>query len=226
MANGDSVLIPVFWHAMGILGAVIFNGRFYLQWIVSEIKQRSVVPVAFWYMSSVGSVILLAYAFFVQSPVGALSNCFNLVIYARNLVHIWRSRGALSQRASVLLHLVVFAIVAAGVAVAALIWLREVEAPKHAESAAMNWFWIGIGAAGQGIFGCRFLVQWVATEMRKKSVIPMLFWYLSIAAALLVCISYIPRKEWVFAVGAASNLPIYVRNIWLVRRYGEAPADE
>ena len=86
-ARGDLALI---WQAIGIAGGLIFYGRFYVQWIASERAGKSVMPIVFWYMSSVGSVLLMMFAFVSQSPVGALGQSFNLVVYSRNLIHIWR----------------------------------------------------------------------------------------------------------------------------------------
>ncbi|HNT87055.1 MAG TPA: lipid-A-disaccharide synthase N-terminal domain-containing protein [Candidatus Hydrogenedentes bacterium] len=216
---------PRLWELVGIVAACIFYGRFYLQWIVSEIRKRSVVPIAFWYMSSVGSLLLLGYAAHIRSPIGALSHCFNIVVYARNLVHIWRERGALTRVLYVVVHGAVAVIVVGALVLAAHTWLREYHATKATGTAAANWFWIGVGAAGQGLFACRFLVQWVATERRRKSVVPLAFWYLSVAAAVLVAASHLQRREWIFMAGAASTLLVYLRNIWLIRRYGDTAAD-
>ena len=53
------------WTAVGFVGQVIFGLRFVVQWIASERKRRSVVPVAFWYLSLLGTVILLTYAIYL-----------------------------------------------------------------------------------------------------------------------------------------------------------------
>ena len=219
-------LAPKIWELVGILAACIFYGRFYLQWIVSEIRKRSVVPVAFWYMSCLGSLMLLGYAAYIRSPVGALSHCFNVVIYARNLVHIWRGEGKLSARRSLIIHGAVVLIVLAALGIGLDTWLREYEATRGHEAAHVGWIWIAIGAAGQGLFACRFLVQWIATEMRRKSVVPVAFWYFSIAASLLVAASHLQRREWVFVIGLVSTLFVYIRNLWLIRREGACPVDE
>lgn len=217
MNGGD--WIPAFWQALGVTAAVIFFGRFYLQWIVSEIKGRSVVPIGFWYMSSVGSLMLLAYGFYIQSPVGTLSHAFNIVVYSRNLVHIWRERQQLTPRRSVILHAAVAAIVLGAASLAALTWLREYHAMRGqpAEIVRQTWLWIAVGVAGQALFACRFLVQWVVSEARRKSVMPVAFWHLSIAASLLLTASHLQRAEWIFAAGLATTLLIYIRNLWLIR---------
>ena len=68
------------WTAFGTVGALIFYGRFYVQWIASEWKKQSVVPVAFWYMSSVGSVMVFTYAAYLRNPGMAFGQCFNIVV--------------------------------------------------------------------------------------------------------------------------------------------------
>lgn len=74
-----------FWATTALLGQVIFGGRFVLQWIVSEYKKKSHVPVAFWFLSLAGSVLLLAYSVHIRNPVFMLSFSLNMLIYLRNL---------------------------------------------------------------------------------------------------------------------------------------------
>jgi lipid-A-disaccharide synthase-like uncharacterized protein len=80
----DIIQDPV-WATTALLGQVIFGGRFVLQWLVSEYKKRSHVPVAFWFMSLAGSAFLLAYSIHIKNPVFMLSFSLNMLIYLRNL---------------------------------------------------------------------------------------------------------------------------------------------
>lgn len=80
------------WAIVGLAGQFTFGGRFVLQWIVSEYKKRSYVPVAFWYLSLVGSIILLAYSIHKQDPVFILGFLLNSAIYIRNLHLIYKHR--------------------------------------------------------------------------------------------------------------------------------------
>ena len=79
-----------FWFVVGFTGQMIFGGRFILQWIVSEYKKRSYVPVAFWYVSLVGSIILLAYAIHRRDLIFMLGLSLNTLIYVRNLHLIYK----------------------------------------------------------------------------------------------------------------------------------------
>ena len=79
------------WLAFGLLGQTAFFSRFLVQWIASERAGRSYVPMAFWYLSLLGSVILLIYAIHRAEPVFLLGYLPNSVVYIRNLVLIQRS---------------------------------------------------------------------------------------------------------------------------------------
>ncbi len=78
--------------------------------------------------------------------------------------------------------------------------------------------WIVIGFAGQAIFTARFLVQWVASERKRNSVVPVAFWWLSLAGgATLLCYA-IERRDPVIIVGQGMGLVVYVRNLMLVKK--------
>ena len=80
------------WDAVGFVGHFVFFLRFVVQWIASERKQRSVIPVAFWYLSLCGSAIVLVYAIHVRRLVFILAYSLNMIIYLRNLYFIFRRR--------------------------------------------------------------------------------------------------------------------------------------
>ncbi len=75
--------------------------------------------------------------------------------------------------------------------------------------------WIGIGFAGQALFMMRFVVQWWSSEKEKRVVIPVAFWYFSIAGSLVLVIYAIHRRDPVFIFGQALPLAIYLRNLSL-----------
>lgn len=81
--------MSTFWLALGFAGQAAFSGRFVVQWLASEREGRSVVPVAFWFLSIVGSLLLLAYALHRRDPVFVLGQSLGVLIYVRN-VHLIR----------------------------------------------------------------------------------------------------------------------------------------
>ena len=80
------------WIGIGLLGQVFFTSRFLVQWIVSERRKESVIPVAFWWFSLIGGLTLLCYAIWRMDPVFILGQATGLIVYTRNLVLIGRRR--------------------------------------------------------------------------------------------------------------------------------------
>jgi lipid-A-disaccharide synthase-like uncharacterized protein len=78
--------------------------------------------------------------------------------------------------------------------------------------------WLIIGFLGQFFFTMRFLVQWIYTEINKKSVIPRSFWILSILGSSLLLIYAIQRKDPVFILGQSFGFIVYGRNLYFVSK--------
>jgi lipid-A-disaccharide synthase-like uncharacterized protein len=84
--------MKMLWLIIGFVGQALFSARFLVQWIVSERKGESVVPVLFWYFSLAGGLTLLAYAIYKQDPVFILGQGAGAFVYIRNLVLISRKK--------------------------------------------------------------------------------------------------------------------------------------
>lgn len=82
-----------FWLLFGFIGQAMFTMRFIVQWIASEKRKESVIPVAFWYFSLGGGLILLAYAIRQMDPVFIAAYLLNPIIYSRNLYFIYKRRA-------------------------------------------------------------------------------------------------------------------------------------
>lgn len=86
--------------------------------------------------------------------------------------------------------------------------------------------WLAIGFLGQSLFSARFIVQWLVSEKRRRSVTPVAFWYFSLAGGVVLLAYAIHRRDTVFIVGQGMGLVVYVRNLMLILRpRGESPAD-
>ena len=84
-------------------------------------------------------------------------------------------------------------------------------------------FWILIGFAGQFLFSARFIIQWISSERRGTSHIPVQFWYFSLIGGTIMMVYAIHRRDPVFVVGQASGLVVYVRNLMLIHRRTDTP---
>lgn len=86
-----------------------------------------------------------------------------------------------------------------------------------ASHTAFELWWIAVGLAAQGLFSARFLVQIVASERARRSVVPEAFWYLSILGGTLLLAYAVHRQDPVFILGQAFGLVVYLRNLYFLR---------
>lgn len=84
-----------FWLLLGFSGQLFFTSRFLMQWLASERQKRSVIPVSFWILSIVGSLMLLIYSIYRKDPVFIIGQCFGFIVYGRNLYFIYVNRKCL-----------------------------------------------------------------------------------------------------------------------------------
>jgi lipid-A-disaccharide synthase-like uncharacterized protein len=85
--------------------------------------------------------------------------------------------------------------------------------------------WLGIGLLGQAFFSARFLVQWIASERKKQSVVPTYFWYFSIGGGITLFVYAVHKLDPVFILGQGAGLFVYARNLYLIHRPRPAPSD-
>jgi lipid-A-disaccharide synthase-like uncharacterized protein len=72
----------------GLMGQAVFMSRMVVQWIESERAKKSVIPIAFWYLSIIGSTMVLIYGFYKEDPVIIAGQLFGFIVYVRNLALI------------------------------------------------------------------------------------------------------------------------------------------
>ncbi|MHC4872263.1 MAG: lipid-A-disaccharide synthase N-terminal domain-containing protein [Planctomycetota bacterium] len=95
----DSESNSLFWLSIGFIGQLVFTSRFIVQWIKSERRKESYIPHIFWYLSIVGSVLLLSYAISIKAWPIILGQAFGVIVYGRNLALIARSKNAAAAAA-------------------------------------------------------------------------------------------------------------------------------
>lgn len=90
-------------------------------------------------------------------------------------------------------------------------------------------FWLTVGFLGQVLFSARFIVQWIASERARRSIIPAAFWLFSVGGGATLLAYAIYRQDPVFIVGQAAGLFIYARNIvfiWREKRGDDASSTQ
>jgi lipid-A-disaccharide synthase-like uncharacterized protein len=78
--------------------------------------------------------------------------------------------------------------------------------------------WLAFGLLGQLIFGMRFIIQWIASERKGESHIPLVFWYFSIIGGIITTAYAIHKRDIVFIIGQGAGLVVYIRNLMLIYR--------
>ncbi len=89
---------------------------------------------------------------------------------------------------------------------------------RMAPATSGGWLWLVLGIGGEFVFFMRFVVQWWASERRKRTVVPMMFWHLSLVGTGLVLAYALYRIDPVFILAYSLNVFIYVRNLMIARR--------
>jgi lipid-A-disaccharide synthase-like uncharacterized protein len=76
--------------------------------------------------------------------------------------------------------------------------------------------WVILGFLAQGLFTMRFVVQWIASERARRSVMPVAFWFFSIGGGVLLLVYALYRRDPVFIAGQALGLLVYTRNLYFI----------
>ncbi len=77
--------------------------------------------------------------------------------------------------------------------------------------------WLAVGFGGQSLFMLRLVIQWLHSERQHRSVIPVSFWYFSLAGAVVLLVYSVHRRDPVFIAGQLLGVAIYLRNLVLIR---------
>ena len=90
-------MTATYWLVIGFIGQIAFGARFVIQWLVSEKKGESTIPLAFWYCSIGAAIVLLSYAIYKQDPVFIVGQSLGSIVYVRNLILIDRKRKSMAS---------------------------------------------------------------------------------------------------------------------------------
>ncbi len=103
-------------------------------------------------------------------------------------------------------------------------YTREMAGAYHDLLSGLSDVWVVFGFAAQAVFASRFVVQWVASERRGYSFVPVAFWYLSLAGTFMLAVYALHRRDPVFILGQTLNTFIYLRNLMLIYRPRAVPS--
>ncbi len=199
-------------YTLGFVAQILFFTRTIAQWFKSEQAGKVTSPIVYWQISLGGSILMLTY--------GILRNDFAIVL-GQIIVYGIYIRNLQLKNAWKVMHPVAKAM-AIAVPVVYLGWL--IFGHSHNFSSILknqdvSFFLMVWGSLGQIIFTFRFIYQWIYSENRKDSVLPLGFWIISTIGSLMIFTYAIYRLDPVLFAAHSLGLFVYSRNILL--HYGK-----
>jgi lipid-A-disaccharide synthase-like uncharacterized protein len=197
-------------YGLGFLSQVLYFSRTIVQWFKSEHEGEVISPILYWQLSLAASLLLLTY--------GILRNDFSIVlgqflvyfIYIRNLQlkNAWNSFPLLLRTTVIILPFIFFFWLLAG---SDHNWNNLI---KNKDIPIYLLIW---GSAGQVTFSFRFIYQWITSESRKDSVLPLGFWIISSIGSLMILVYAILRLDPVLFISHSTGIFMYIRNILIYK---------
>ncbi|MEO2061633.1 MAG: lipid-A-disaccharide synthase N-terminal domain-containing protein [Christiangramia sp.] len=191
---------------LGFLAQLLFSGRMVLQWFLSEKSKKIITPVIFWWLSILAAFLLFVYGYLRDDFAIMFGQTITYFIYIRNLQlqGEWKRLPKLIQ---IFLWIFPLLLVLYG-------FNNDIYNAKRLFRNEDIPFWLlMLGSVAQLIFTLRFVYQWVYSERKKISSLPMGFWFLSLAGSSLILVYGIFRKDPVLLAGHGIGIVMYLRNI-------------
>lgn len=206
-------MMPTDWmvYAIGFLAQILFSGRTFYQWIASERSKKVIAPRFFWQISMFASFLLFVYGYLRQDFAIILGQTLTYFIYIRNLQMIgaWKKFPVISRYFFIALPLFVTLYSITNER-------NDIDILLINHNIPLWLFTLGI--VSQVLFTFRFVYQWLHSEVRKKSSLPMGFWIISLSGSLLILLYAIFRKDPVLLAGHLFGSVVYIRNMILLIR--------
>jgi lipid-A-disaccharide synthase-like uncharacterized protein len=195
--------------ALGFIAQGLFGLRMLVQWVALEKKKSWIAPTLFWQISLLASLLFLVYGVLRYDAVIVAGQLLTYYIYVRNLQvkNEW-----LTIHKSLRIIFMVIPVVSLGWVVYQQVFTNEVYRWEVLSHPMMI-----IGFAGQLILNLRFVYQWFYLEKNKESVLPRLFWILSLIGSVLVLVYAFNHPQYkiepVLILAQSLALVVYIRNL-------------
>lgn len=198
-------------YSIGFLAQILFSSRLIIQWIQSEKVKKVVTPLLFWQLSLLASFLLFVYGWFRDDFAIMLGQVLTYFIYIRNLQiqGFWKKLHPFFR-----IFLLVFPVIL-------VIYSynnNQFDMQRVFKNDNIPLWLLILGIIAQIIFTFRFVYQWIYSERKKESSLPMGFWVLSIMGSTLIITYAILRKDPVLLTGHVFGSFVYIRNIFLIKK--------
>jgi len=201
-------------YSIGFAAQILFSGRLFIQWFISEKSKRVLTPSVFWKLSLIASFLLFVYGYLRNDFSIMLGQAITYFIYIRNL-QLQGEWNKLPKFLRVFLYFFPVLIIIYSYN------NNTYDIQKLLFNEAIPFWLLLLGSTAQIIFNLRFLYQWIYSERMKESVLPLGFWFLSLIGSTMILIYAIIRKDPVLFVGHIMGILIYTRNIIISRKYAK-----
>ena len=192
--------------SIGFFAQILFSGRMIIQWITSEKHKKVVAPSLFWMLSLVASFIMFIYGYLREDFAIMFGQSLTYFIYIRNLQlqQQWKKIPLAGRTIFLVIPILI---------VVYYFNNNIIDIDKLFKNEAIPLWLLWLGIISQLVFTFRFVYQWIYSEYKKISSLPMGFWLLSLVGSLLILIYAINRKDPVLLVSHLLGSVIYVRNL-------------
>lgn len=202
-------------YGIGFLAQLLFSGRSILQWVISEKNKKVLTPTLFWKLSLIASFLLFIYGYLRSDFAIMLGQVLTYFIYIRNmqLQGEWKKFPRYFR-----LFLWIFPII-----ILVIGYNNNIQDRTNLFRNEEIPLWLLVlGIVAQVTFTLRFVYQWIYSEKKKESSLPMGFWLLSLTGSAMILLYAIFRKDPVLFAGHIFGILMYTRNIILLKKNNEA----
>jgi len=198
--------------SIGAIAQILFSSRLILQWILSEKHKKVLTPVLFWELSLLASFLLFLYGYLRDDFAIMLGQTIAYYVYIRNmqLQHQWEK---LPKALCIFIYIFPVLLLTYGYNNG----IYDRQKLFHNQNIA-TWLFV-LGIISQLLFTFRFVYQWLYSEKRKESHLPLGFWLISISGSFLILIYAAFRRDPVLFIGQLTGFIVYFRNIVIIHKY-------
>jgi lipid-A-disaccharide synthase-like uncharacterized protein len=197
--------------SIGAIAQILFSSRLLLQWILSEKHKKILTPVLFWELSLLASFLLFIYGYLRDDFAIMLGQTITYYIYIRNmqLQNQWKK---FAKPLRIFIYIFPLLILLYGYNNG----IYDRQKLFHNENIP-SWLFI-LGIVSQILFTFRFIYQWLYSEKRKESHLPLGFWMISLSGSFLILVYAIFREDPVLFAGQLTGFIVYFRNIVIIKK--------
>lgn len=201
----------IFVFSIGFAAQILFSWRMIDQWLTSERKKKTQIPRQFWLCSLLGSFLLFTYGWLRNDFAIIVGQVLTYYIYIRNiqLQGQWRNFPKIIRWVLLFFPLLVVFYTFNN---------KVIDVDRFFRNENIPVWLIILGVVGQVTFTLRFVYQWLYSEKKKQSALPIGFWWCSLIGSMLILVYAAIRRDPVLLVGQFSGFIVYLRNIMIVRK--------